>query len=679
MKRGIITLVLIVLMCSLISAEMIFTQPINSVYNLGDNIQVPMTIKAVTDISGDLQMNLICNGTSINFYKNGIQLVAGEEKNIDSSLILIRNIIEESRGLCRIKAMLNGEYKLTEGFSISNLLLVDGRLEKSNFSAGEGILIKGKITKEEGKNSNGIISATIIGEENLTQEGTITDGDFSLNISLPKNFHAGIYSLEVKAYERSSDGTITNEGISSYGISVLQVPTNLELVFENKEIDPNTSLKIQAVLHDQTEDPISSEVLIIIKDYNEKILEQKTVKTDTFFEYPVKFDESPSEWTISATSNGLVSEDKIKIKEKESANIEIVDKKIIITNNGNVLYNKTLLIKIDDNPLKNLEVKLGIGKSKEYWINVPEGNHTVVIKEEGKDNEVTGIIEGKGNGQSGITGGVIGAGTTLGIVGWIVLILILIAGIFILSKKIYKKPSTQNKMFGLKNKFGKNKDFGQKKENFKKMTIGEGLTMTPRIGSRAELSLSIKGEKQEASMVCVKIRNLREIKSGKGSGAEAVKEIIDIADDNKAVAYENQDYVFLILAPLKTRTMKNEKLALDLAEKVELILANHNRKFHQKVDYGISISQGAIIAKAENSVFKFMTMGTFMTEAKKIASVSKEEILLSGKVNDALRLTLKTEKSVRDGTSVFSITKIKRENEEARQFINKFMERQKRG
>lgn len=674
MKRGITTLVLIVLMCSMISAEMIFTQPIKPVYNLGDNVLVPMTIKATTDISGDLQMNLICNGTSINFYKNGIKLVAGEEKEVDSSLILIKSIIEESRGLCRIKGILNGEYKLTEGFTISDILLIEGRIEKNNFSSGETISVKGKVTREDGEKSDGIISATLIGEENLTQAGTINNGEFSINLSLPSNFPAGIYTLKTESYERNGDGTITNQGSSSYEISVLQVPTNLELVFENKEIDPNNFLKVKAILHDQTGDPINSEVQIIIKNSNGKILEQKNINTDTFFEYPIKFDELPSEWKISATSNKLTSEDKITIKEKESASIQIANRTITITNKGNVLYNETILVQIDNNSVENIEVKLGVGKSKEYKINVPEGKHTVVIKE--KNNEITEIVEGQGNVLARITGAAIGSNTTLGIMGWIVFILVLLIGIFILSKKVYKKQPTGKNMFGLKKNFGENKSL-VKKDNFKKMTIGEGLTMIPRIGSKAELSLSIKGEKQDASIVCVKIKNL--MQSKKGSGAESINKIIETADDNKAVVYENQDYLFLILAPLKTRTMKNEKIALNLAEKVELILSDHNRKFHQKLDFGISLNYGAIVAKVENNMMKFMTMGTLMTAAKKIASVSNGEILLSENMNDLLRLQIKTEKSVRDGTSVYTIKQIKRENEETRQFINKFMERQKRG
>jgi len=103
MKRGITSIALVILLCSFISAEIIFTEPVKEIYNLGEVINTPVTIKTVSDVSGVFQMDLICNGTSINFYKySGIKLLSGEEKKIDSSLLLIRNIIGNEKGNCRI-------------------------------------------------------------------------------------------------------------------------------------------------------------------------------------------------------------------------------------------------------------------------------------------------------------------------------------------------------------------------------------------------------------------------------------------------------------------------------------------------------------------------------------------------------------------------------------------------
>ena len=49
--------------------------------------------------------------------------------------------------------------------------------------------------------------------------------------------------------------------------------------------------------------------------------------------------------------------------------------------------------------------------------------------------------------------------------------------------------------------------------------------------------------------------------------------------------YENQNYLFFILAPVRTRTFKNEKPALDLAEKIKYLLEEHNKMFNQKIEF----------------------------------------------------------------------------------------------
>lgn len=48
-------------------------------------------------------------------------------------------------------------------------------------------------------------------------------------------------------------------------------------------------------------------------------------------------------------------------------------------------------------------------------------------------------------------------------------------------------------------------------------------------------------------------------------------------------------------------------------------------------------------------------------------------------MNELLRLNIRTEKHVREGVSVFSVKEIKRENEEAKKFIEGFMRRMEKG
>jgi hypothetical protein len=667
-KRGLFILVFVMLFISVASAEIIFTQPVKSVYNLGDTVFTPITIKTLTPISGVVQVNLVCNGSEINFYKNGINLVAGAEDNFDSRLVLTKNNIGGSQGNCKIKAVTSSEYVLSNEFKISDWLSISGSLEKSVFDAGETISITGKVTKETGENSNGLVEAQIetndINQE-VKQLGTLTNGNFAFNITIPPTLKAGDYILNIKAYEEDSDGLITNSGTAGYNISINQVPTNLELLFESKEIDPGSSLVIHSILHDQTGDPINSSVFITIKDSADKILEEKEINMGDALIYPIDSATAPAEFKVFAVSRKLTSEDTFLVKTKESIAVQIINKTIQITNNGNVFYNKTLLVKIEENPL-NLQVTLDVGQTKKYILSAPNGNYNVkVLSNEG--NEVSETMS--------LTGRAIGVreqGTNLTTLAWILLGLIILVGLFILFKKLKRR-----KMSG---GWFKKEKFQRKavKEQKPLPVMNEKMIITPV--NKAEISLSIKGEKQEASVVGLKVKNLREFRVKKGSSSDTLKQIINLAEDNKAVTYENNDYLLFILAPTKTRTMKNEKTALDLAQEIQSILMNHNRMFNQKMDYGISLNKGSIVAKIESGVFKFMGIGSLLGVSKKIATLSDGEVLLSENINNLLRVNIKSDKETRDGFPVYVLSSVKKEGDEAtKKFINKFMERQKRG
>jgi len=662
MKRGIkvgAILFLLVFLSSTVSAEIIFTQSLKSTYNLGDIVFVPITIKTLTGVSGVVEMNLVCNGTEINFYKNGINLVSGAEKSLDSSLVLIRNIIGGSKNTCKVKVILGSDYALSNEFKISDSLNINAVLNKNTFDSGENIPLTGKITRETGENANGFVEAFVTTNDvnqNVTQVAPITNGIFAMNISIPSNLKAGDYLLNLNAYEKDSDGLSTNTGSANYNISVRQVPTNLEILIGNEEINPKELVRVNAILHDQTGEQINTTTFITLKNSEEKIIEQKEVDAGTFFEYLIPYNEPPAEWKIFVTSNKLSSEKTFLIKQKESVEIQIINKTILVTNNGNVFYNKTLLIKIGDTPL-NINVALDLDESKKYALTAPNGEYSVKIIAD-EENEVTGTMS--------LTGNAIGIKeapwSSFGIIfGWVLLISVLVAGAFFTFKKIRKKP-----FFGHVNFNKKEKEIPVLKNNIIATT-----------GNKAEMSLSIKGDQQEVSVICLKVNGLRELRTRKGGSVnDTLQKIIETAEEKNVVVYENQDYLFFILAPIKTRTFKNEKLALELTEKIQEMMKEHNKMFNQKMAYGISLNYGTIIAKIENGIFKFMSMDSLITMAKKIASLSDEEILLSNKINDLVRLFTRTEKDVRDGTPVFVLTNIKKEDDEAKRFINKFLNRQ---
>src|SRR3972149_2534915 len=102
-KRGFILLVLLFFL-PLASAEVIINQQPDDIYNLGDISTIQVTFKPIQSVSGNFQMDLLCGANAVNFYKNGMSIPAGSERVIESSLILQKDIIEENKGTCKIKA-----------------------------------------------------------------------------------------------------------------------------------------------------------------------------------------------------------------------------------------------------------------------------------------------------------------------------------------------------------------------------------------------------------------------------------------------------------------------------------------------------------------------------------------------------------------------------------------------
>lgn len=665
MKRGLILIGLVILLLSFVSSEITFDQPLNSVYNVEDNIFLPVTLKSSSEISAIFKIDILCGENSINFFNwNGIKLSAGEERILNLSIYLNKNLIGENSGVCKIKASLNSEMVFSPEFKISKLLLIDAAPEQNEIDAGQDVVIKGTITKENGQNLNGIAEAEIItiANESIRQSVNVIDGNMEITLSLPKELKAGAYEIKIRAFEKDSEGKIVNSGESSSQLIVKQVPTSLEIIFETKEVTPGTPANVKAILHDQTGDPISTTAFITIKDTEGQILDQKEMNTNEFMQYMTQPQESPKTLNVFATSNQLTAEDKFNIKIKESIEVVILNKTISITNNGNVDYNKTLIIKVADTPI-NLSLNLKVGENKRYILTAPKGQYNVEIIPDGEEGKVSEIMSLTGK-AIGIRESSEGGYSLLWV--WILIILILIAGALIFFGKLYKKPFFGRRMF-----------FKKENQNNRPTSLKGIKELTPaKIGNKAELSLSIKGEKQEAGIICLKIDNLRSVMSGKGSASDTIQKMIDRAEENKAATYENQNYLFFIFAPMKTKNLKNERIALNIAEKIQEMLTNHNRTFNEKINFGLALETGTIVAQIEGNAFKFMSMGTLITSAKKIASLSKGDILLSPKINDLLRLDIKSDKETRDGTAVYIITKIKKENEETKQFIDKFMHRQ---
>ena len=697
MKTGltIVAFAFLLIMLPLTSAEIILNQP-GELFNLGDPLSIPVTIKTASEINGFFSVNLICSGKETEIYKEYIFLLAGEEKRMSPKIRLLPSLTGITASSCKIKAILNDEYVLTNDFKISKKINVALKTEQTEYSPGEMIIIEGDAIKENGQPAEGFIeitssiSALPVSENPVEKEGeptnetesptqpepiptnqainildTVTNGYFQVKIQLPKNTKAGQYQIKLKVYEKDFEGFETNTGLSSLSAAVIQVPTSLEVILEKENIIPGESLKVKTILHDQTGEKMPSISTITIKD-NKGEIREKIVDhpTDEFFEYPILYNEPPKEWKITATSNDFTSEASFKIQEKQEIKVEILNKTLVITNTGNVHYNKTISVKIGS-VTKPLEVNLDVDETQKYKMSAPDGEYEIEVITDG-NSKITGLAT--------LTGRSIdvkkSSSEKFSLIRyplvWIFMILILGFIAFMVVRKGYKRS-----FIGHLN-IGKNKETVKEIHHASKGSLIEKNT--------AEVSLSLKGDKQPAKITCLKIHNSKDLRK---ESKEIIKKITDYADKEKAVYYEDGDYIFFIFSPAITKTFKNDTPAIKLGQEAKKILDENNKLAKEKIIYGISLNQGQIIAKRENHehFLKFMSLGNLIGLSKKIASISNGEINLTPEFNSQLMSGVKTEKQKKGDVEFFSIKEFRgiRDSEENKKFISGFVDRLKKG
>jgi len=666
MKKVMFFLICSIFLVSFASAEIILNPQTKEIYNLGERINIPITVTTSEGIYDFLQVSLICNGQEQKLPKEEIDLPSNEVIKIEKSVFLIKKFINGLVGTCKIKAYFESSienYVFSNEFKVSDSINIELETVQREFNPEEEILIEGKATKENGELVNGFLELIVVTEndsENKTYQEIVNNGFFSLSFSMPKDTKAEQYLVKLNIYEKDPLEEVTNKGFTDFNILIRQVPTSLEVVFEKQEVEPGTSLRLKAILHDQTGEKIPSIAIITIKNKDDKIFEQVEKTTDEFLEFPIIYNEASSEWTVIAVSNKMITESHFTIIEKEDVKTEIINKTLILTNTGNIPYNKTLLIKIG-NKTMNLNPYLEIDEVKKYTLTAPEGDYLVEIVADGENKTTKNVA---------LTGSVINikeASKVMVLVkyplAWIFIIFILGFVVFMIFKKGYKKS-----FIGYITQRGKNKE----KTIFPEKFSGKSSIVEPK--NKAELSLSLKGNKQEASIICLKIKNFDNVKKEE-TIKEIFKKITDFAEENKAAIYENSEYLFFILAPATTKTFKNEKKAVEITQKIEKILTERNRVLKKKVDFGISLNHGEIIAKKEEGTLKFMSFGNLITTAKKISSISDGKIYLSEKIKERLMSDVKTEKKNIQGVNVYIVKEVKHKKEEHKKFISEFIKR----
>ena len=657
MKRIIFLVMFIILLTSLASADIIIKEQPKELYSLGEIVRVPVKIATLYGIEDFLSIKLICNGIETEIHKQYLSIASGGEQEINAAIPLTPQYIGRTYGTCTIKTAIAEEYILSQEFEISNEILIEFEGGDKEVAPEENIIIEGTATKANGQNVQGFINLEI--GEAITISDTVKNGYFLINTSLPKETAAGQHLTKVVVYEKDGAGNMSNQGFIEYNLKVTQIPTSLEIVIEEKPI-PGKNLELKVVLHDQTGEKIESGATLTLRNEKDKVLEQVDISTDEIFEYEIEYNQPPVEWAVFAESGELTAEDSFNISEKEAVDIDLVNKTLILTNIGNVPYNETVVIKIGNTTL-DFDAYIEVDEIQKYSLSAPNGEYEIEIRA-GDDKTTRNVmLTGSAISVKELNGGLFSMIRFPFV--WIFIIAILGFMLFMIFKKGYRKA-----FIGYITKRRKAK----KAEEALPLKTSTSSIIIPK--SPAILSLSIKGDKQDVTLMCLKIKNEGEIERN-DIVKEVLQKITDLAEEHKAVTYQNQNNIMFMWVPIKTKTFKNQKKAIEIAQEAKEILDKYNKLAKKRIDYGISLNYGTIIAKPEKAGLKFMSMGSLVTEARKLALLSEGDVYLSQKMHEKTISDVKATKHEKKGHTMYTIKEMRKKSVETKKFIHNFIER----
>lgn len=634
------------------NAEIFISQP-DEVYNLNDVLSVNVSLKESSSISGLLQASLVCPTKTVVFYADGSVKLAANE--VQAFLASWR--IDGVSGTCHIWAEFESETAESEEFLVTNRVDVSLELNKQYLQPDEILIIKGHAAKANSLPAEGFaeISASDIVK---TQYVNVEQGSFNAQIKLPSNTPAKEYTLQAIIFEKDENGGVTNKGAAEIKFNVISVPSELDLSINDEKFLPGKTVTLKTSLYDQAMQLIKENITVRIKDSKGGNVIDSLVGSGENFEYKLEQNAIPGEWQIEASILDFKAKRAIYVEVYGAVDISLEGGKIIVRNIGNVPYIKPLEVRfIDSNGIEQTkiqDIKIDVGKDVSLKLSAPDGIYGIEVADRKFTSvpltgSVTASIKTEKN------PGMMAQYPAISIPLFLLFLVLLIiflqrvtrgtirvksSPIQVIEKPIIKgKPEPQKPMIS-----AKTRDMKQARGTSEEVIIVPQLT---RPIKTAEPALVLQGQKQKASVLYFKTKNIPELQ-GKISALAleslrnfAERTVINSVESyNGAVHKLSETEILAIFAPVQ-RNFRHEIAAVKAAARIGAELKEHNRKFKARLDYGIGINSGELILSFKR-VLQYTSIGKTIVIARKLAEKSSQEVIISKDIYSRVMSDVKT-------------------------------------
>ncbi len=650
----ILSLMIIVMSINLVSAEVWFVNQPSQLYSLGDVMNIDV---AVSSSGYQLEAQLNCQNQSRIIFLQ--YLVNGTKANIVQPLN--RDSLGDMIGRCKIILKYGDDEEIGPDFSISENIFINAETKDKYFEPGKDIVIKGRAEKANGKLLEGFYEITF-GDINFSKKGDVQKGEFELNMTLPETIKAGSYLINISVYDKIEE-KISNKGAFIFTIGVKQVAKEIDIALGDQNVNPGGNLSFKIMLYDQSGEKIEGEASYLIETLEVDTISKSLTEIDKEENFFPETNLSPGYYKIKAYSAGLFGERQFYVEENEQAEFKIINGTLVVKNIGNVNYQKSVQVKIGD-IVELINDEIGLGEEKKYEIVAPDGDYNVIVTD-GTDSFTSEGV--------GLTGRAIaireverGFFERSKFLAWAFLLLVLGMFIFVSSRKTLKgKFVLTDKLFGKRSE-GREKAKVEEKGGVVKVAAHPAIKKDTKI---AEHSLVLSGKKYDTSLICIKIKNNLE-----GMAKLNLDNILKAVHENKGTIYRAGDYIIPIFSPLTTKTFKTHVPAVKTALEITKKIQESNKKYKDKIEFGISVHSGDLVGQVHDNKLKFTSVANTVAVAKKIADLSDKEVLLSKTIHEKTIAEIKTNKTEKQGMEVFTVKDVINRDEN-KVYINEFLKR----
>ncbi|MBI3334836.1 hypothetical protein HYZ97_05090 [Candidatus Pacearchaeota archaeon] len=637
MKKGLF-FVLIVLLLPAVSAELFLTQP-SGLYNLGDELNMTISITRPAQTNDFATVALTCNGSELELYKSPVSVKAGEQKQLSFTSALDNFVLGGLRGDCVLQAAYADESVESRRFEISDEVIVTITLPASIVDPGSILQISGNAVKKNGQPLTGSVEMGIaqLGSSALT---AVQNGAFVFNVSIPAQARSGLYPIKVSAYDTDFSSQTANHGSAETTVRIRQVLTRLDIALSSLSLFPGNNLSYTVLAYDQADDEMAADTHVQIFTPLGAVRTDKLAQTGATQTLSSNSNDTSGSWSISAQADSLQTAKSFLVEEHMNATFVLENDVLVIRNTGNVQYTKPVHISIGENG-QIKDVSLDVGMEKRYRLDAPDGEYAIEVDDGNLTSELGSVF---------LSGNAVSVRDTdenfISTMPWFWVIIILVVGC--IGFFYYLKTAKR--------------DYWSE-ASAPAPTSPRIAVLKPHAGKETKIN---QGEKQKATFVALKLKH----EPASGPAHETIKKVIAEAKAAQAHGSKTPGSMMFVLTSATTKRQENTLEGVQLAQTLSALLSEHNQKYSQKIEYGIGVHDGELIAELTKGSFAYHALGNAVIAAKKLAASVENGVSISDPVHSITRARVKVERG-REGWNVKSIN----DNSKYSDFIDSFMHR----